>query len=225
MSLKKVYEFLEKAEGGQDVMAMLKAELEDFREQDAKIRLAEKQIRKLTRESTELEDLKGKLESAQIDLENLEKYKESGNKEDQYTTKIKLLTTQISDLQKKFEDTEKAKQDLENKSKTDTLKSSFVADLSPSFGKMADVLIEREILKGNLKLDEEGKAIYQTEKGIYDKTAALELLKKNYKEHILPGKSGSDMDPPGNTDDADIDTNKNMSAHDLLLKGYKQRFK
>ena len=72
MSLKKVYEFLEKSEDGKAILALLKEEVEQFKDIDAKSRLAEKQLTALNKEVTELKEIKEKLDKAGIDPDELE---------------------------------------------------------------------------------------------------------------------------------------------------------
>ena len=223
MSLKKVYEYLEAQEGGKDILETLKVELEGFREQDAKIRLTEKEIRKLNREIAEYEGIKAKLDEYEIDANNLDEFVQSRDKGNTMSTELKKMQTQIKTLQDTLSETETRKKELEQKSLQDQLKSTFTSELSPVFGRMADVLVEREILKGNLKLDEEGNPVYETEKGLYDKTSAIELIKKEYKDHIIRGKNGSNLNPSRSEDDkVKIDYDK-LSASELLQIGLKQR--
>lgn len=220
--LKKVYEFLEKTEEGKAMLAILKEDVETFKDADAKARLAEKEKNKLVKELEALKPLKEKLEAAGIDVDDIENLKKGYEGKTELEKQIQQLTKQINTITKSLENEKSEKERIEKQSKSDKLKSEFGSSLKDVFGKMGDVIAENMISRGSLKFDDKGQIIYETPEGVYTKSDAIEMLKVEYKDHIVTRNSGSNFTPPKHNlpvgPDGKVDYSK-MSAQNLLLAG------
>ena len=110
------------------------------------------------------------------------------------------------------------KEKLAGESKLTKLKADIGGDLKTVFGKFGDILAENLISKGQIKFDDKGEVIYETAAGIYKKSEAVDMLKTEYKDHIVTKPSGSNFLPPargGNGDVSAADMAK-MSSSELL---------
>jgi len=208
--MKKVYEALEKVHGGAEIIEMLKEELKVYNDLDAKSRLTEKKIDKLTKEIGDLEKIKAKLDDAGIDIDDLDKLKTAGAEKTDMEKTLSKLQKQMEALNQTVMQERTEKESISKQARLDKLRTEVSSDLSGVFGKFGGVLADNLVSKGAFKYDENGVVIYETAEGIYQKQQALDILKKEYAENLLPSGRGSGLPPSRsqggyNTPNIDID--------------------
>jgi predicted RNase H-like nuclease (RuvC/YqgF family) len=222
--MKKVYEALEKVQGGAEIIEMLKEELKVYNDLDAKSRLTEKKIDKLTKEIGDLEKIKTKLEESGIDLDDLDNLKKAGTEKTGLESMVSKLQKQMETLQQTVTQERSEKEKITAQARTERLKNDFLGDVTPIFGKFGGILVDNLVTKGALKYDDNGAIVYETPEGIYGKSQALDILKKEYQENILPSGRGSGLNPPkpnAGYAPEQKDTSK-MSSRELFEMGLKK---
>lgn len=197
MSIKKVYEALETLENGSDLVDIVKGEIQGKADLEAGKRLFEKEKKALS-EALEAEKTKlQKIADAGIDIENVDEIKTALTGKSEIEKSMITMQKQMKQLSDKLDASEKEKVQLENQRKAASLKADFGNTLNGIFGeKFGDTLIKTLIAEGSLKYDDAGKPIYETEKGVYSKEDAIEMLKGEYKDYIRSTDHGSGSPPP-----------------------------
>lgn len=188
MSIKTVYEALETMDNGSELVDIVKGELGKVVDLEAKLRLKDKELastaEKFEATNTQMEELKAKAE-------------ENTQGKTEFEKQLNTLQKQINTMTERLETSEKEKANIENERKTASLKADFGNSLNSMFGeKFGDTLTKNMIAEGSLKYDDNGKVIFENEKGVYSKDEALEIIKGEYKDYLRPSGGGSGSPPP-----------------------------
>jgi hypothetical protein len=189
--MKKVYEALEKMEGGSEIIAMLKKEVEGRDHAEAAQRI-------------ELRDARSELEKYKAigEIEDLDTMIKSGGKEKSDLEKqLQKLTKQFDGLQQTLANERSEKEKIEKRSKIDRVKADMMPDFQKTFGKLGGALLDNLINSEKIRYDETGSLIIETDKGIFGKSEGFDYIKKEYADSIVPNNAGSKLPPPSKSVD------------------------
>jgi DNA-binding protein H-NS len=199
MSIKALFEFLEKAEGGKEIAEGVKGEIEKLRDAEAKNRKMEGENKTLAKQLEELAKIKEKLEASGLDPDNLPKPKapgDGGPDKSAYEKELAGMKAKMDKLALALDASEKARQESERKAQVEKLRNDFGVTMRETFGKAGDLLTENLIARNALKFDEAGSIVYETGDKILDRDTAVETLKTEYKELLAAKPTGSNAPPP-----------------------------
>jgi len=195
MGLKEIYEFLEASEDGKRLLESSKTELDTLKGAEAKSRKIEKDYQKASAQLAELAELRKKIEDAGIDPDDpAASLKPSGKPESD--KEVATLRKQLNALTEKLETEKKSREQTEQRARTEKLRNDFGAALREPMGKYGEILAENLISKGLVKHDESGAVVYEVGDKCYAVAEAVELLKTEHKDFLVPKQAGSNLPPP-----------------------------
>jgi len=229
MGLKEIYEFLETSEDGKKLLETSKTELETLKGAEAKSRKIEKDYQKASAQLAELAELRKKIEDAGIDLDDPEPDADSAPPEkrpgrSKADREAEKLRKQINALTERVEAETKAREQIELRARTEKLRNDFGAALREPMGKYGELLAENLIGKGMVKTDDSGAVIYETGDKIYSVAEAVELLKTEHKDFLVPKQAGSNLPPPGRSSAPTVNQNLGGKTADEIGKTSSQQW-
>lgn len=194
MKLEDIYKALEEREkDGKDLVAGLKGHLKKLNDESASQRVELNRLKGLEVEVEKLKAIKEKLDSNGIeDIDSfLEKAKGDSGKKTELEKSIELLNKKLDLMEKAKAEEEKKRQLAEEEKIKLGIRTKLSTGVSQAFGKLGETLLTEKINSGKLQ-NVDGKIIYETDDGIYEDDAIVEILKAEYPDNVIKRGGGFD---------------------------------